>query len=163
MALKIYGPRKRRTRQHVIADLGVHHVEGFILEEGYTAERIDHDYGYDLVMRTFDERGFVEPGRVYFQIKASERLQEVHGNYQFDLDIRDYNLWMCETTAVILVIYDAGSGNACWQDIQRYFLGHEARLPKKGTKWVRVRIPASQAMSRDAIAELRRQKNEDLT
>jgi hypothetical protein len=25
------GPRKRRTRQHVIADLSVHYVEGFIL------------------------------------------------------------------------------------------------------------------------------------
>lgn len=37
--MKIFGPHKRRTRQHVIADLGTHHVEGFILEEGHTAER----------------------------------------------------------------------------------------------------------------------------
>jgi hypothetical protein len=37
MASQIRGPRKQRTRQHVIADLSVHYVEGFILEEGHTA------------------------------------------------------------------------------------------------------------------------------
>ncbi len=67
MASKIFGPRKRRTRQHVIADLAVHHVEGFILEDGHTAEWTYHDYGYDLVMRTFDENGYAEPDEVYFR------------------------------------------------------------------------------------------------
>jgi hypothetical protein len=37
MASQVLGPRKRRTRQHVIADLSIHHVERFILEEGHTA------------------------------------------------------------------------------------------------------------------------------
>ena len=43
-------PRKRRTRQPVIADLSIHHVEGFILEEGHTAQRLERDYGYDLLL-----------------------------------------------------------------------------------------------------------------
>ena len=58
----VYGPRKQRTRQHVIADLSVHYVEGFILEEGHTAQRLSPDYSYDLVMRTFDEEGYAERG-----------------------------------------------------------------------------------------------------
>jgi hypothetical protein len=37
MASPLLGPRKQRTRQHVIADLSVHPVEGFILEEGHSA------------------------------------------------------------------------------------------------------------------------------
>lgn len=90
------GPRKRRTRQHVIADLSVHHVEGFILEEGHTTQRLGSDYGYDLLVRTFDERGFVEPGAIYFQFKAMEALSEIGLDFVFDLDIRDYNLWMRE-------------------------------------------------------------------
>jgi hypothetical protein len=49
MATKIFGPR---TRQHVIADQGVHHVEGFIIDEGHTAAEVYRDYGYDLVMST---------------------------------------------------------------------------------------------------------------
>jgi hypothetical protein len=47
MAKSFLGPRKQRTRQHVIADQSVHHVEGFILDEGHTAQRVDRDYGYD--------------------------------------------------------------------------------------------------------------------
>jgi hypothetical protein len=54
----IRGPRKRRMRQHVIADLGVHYVERFILEEGHTAQRVGSDY---------DEQGYPEPDSVYFQ------------------------------------------------------------------------------------------------
>jgi hypothetical protein len=74
MAKQISGARKQRTRQHVIADLSVHHVERFILEEGHTAQRLGSDYGYDLLMTTFDEQGYVEPGSVYFQFKAMEAL-----------------------------------------------------------------------------------------
>src|SRR5262249_26023934 len=101
MKSKIYGPRKRRTRQHVIADLAVHHVEGFILEEGHTAERTSYDYGYDLVMTTYDQHGCVEPDLIFLQIKATEQLRQVRGGYVFDLDVRDYNRWMCEKMIVI--------------------------------------------------------------
>jgi hypothetical protein len=55
------GPRKRRTRQHVIADQSVNHVERFIIEAGHVMHRLANDYGYDLVMMTFDESGYAEP------------------------------------------------------------------------------------------------------
>src|SRR5260370_24782832 len=96
MVNPILGPRKQRTRQHVIADLSGHHVEGFILEEGHTAQRLGSDYGYDLILRTFDEHGYIEPGAIYFQFKAMETLSESGSDYVFDLDIRDYDLWMRE-------------------------------------------------------------------
>src|SRR5262245_39472143 len=98
-------PRKRRTRQHIIADLSVHHVEGFILEEGHTAERTTSDYGYDLVMRTFDEFGFAETGTVHFQLKATETTRSSGSDLVYDVDIRDYNLWKHEEMPVILVLY----------------------------------------------------------
>jgi hypothetical protein len=40
--------RKTRTREHVIADLAVNHVERQVLLCGFTLERIVHDYGLDL-------------------------------------------------------------------------------------------------------------------
>src|SRR5438132_7428600 len=40
-----------------IADLSVHHVERFILEEGHTAQRLTSDYSYDVLTCTFDEQG----------------------------------------------------------------------------------------------------------
>src|SRR5882757_4839693 len=96
MASPFLGLRKQRTRQHVIADLSVHHVEGFILEEGHTGQRVTSDYGYDLILFTYDAHGYAEPGLTYFQFKAMETLQESGNGYVYDIDVRDYNLWMLE-------------------------------------------------------------------
>ena len=68
MARKIVEPRKQRTRQHVIADQSVNLVEGFIIDEGHTAQRVEKDYGYDLLLFTFDEQGYAEPGLVCLQL-----------------------------------------------------------------------------------------------
>ena len=67
--------RKRRTRQHVIADLCVHHVEGFVLRCGWTVERMRHDYVIDLLMQTYNADGEIESGRVLFQLKATDVLK----------------------------------------------------------------------------------------
>jgi hypothetical protein len=67
--------RKQRTRAHVLADMSVNHVEKFIINTGHIPERIVKDYGYDLVVRTFDAGGFAEPGEILLQLKASEKLQ----------------------------------------------------------------------------------------
>jgi hypothetical protein len=83
-----FGPRKQRTRQHVIADQSIHHIEGFILEEGHTAQRLEKDYGYDLIVFTYDEGGYVEPGLILFQLKASETLKSGFLN-----ETRSY--WFC--------------------------------------------------------------------
>ena len=148
-------PRKRRTRKHVIADLSVPHVEGFILAEGQTAQVVARDYGYDLILFTFDEEGYAEPGFLFVQLKAAETLTEVGSEYVFDLDVRDYHLWMLEESPVILVLYDASRRRAYWLHAQRYFQDDTARRPKKGAKTVRVRVPKRQAVTRKAIAAMR--------
>jgi hypothetical protein len=155
MVSQIQGPRKRRTRQHVIADLSVHYVEGFILRAAYAAQRLGSDYGYDLIMWTFDERGYIEPGATYFQCKAMEELLESAPDYIFDLDIRDYNLWIREEWPVILILFDATRSRAYWLPVQRYFEEDSSRQPKKGAKTVRVRVPRRQAVNRRAIGAIR--------
>src|ERR1700722_11476924 len=155
MSSSTYGPRKRRTRQHVIADLGVHHVEGFILEEGHTAQRFGSDYGYDLVMYTFDESGFAETGSVYFQVKASESLPTVEGNYYFDLDIRDYNLWTEEDLPVMLELFGAAFNEAFWLDVHDYFGADVSRLPAKGVRTVRVHLPRHKNFDRKSVNTIR--------
>lgn len=151
-------PRKQRTRQHVIADLSVHYVEGFVLEEGHTVQLVEQDYGYDLLLFTYDQHGYVEPGIVGLQLKAAETLQVVGSNYVFDVDIRDYNLWMLEEMHVILILFDATRRRAYWLPTQQYFREDPTRRPKKGAKTVGVRVPLSQAMNRRAIAKMRELK-----
>lgn len=72
-------PRKRRTREHIIADLSVNHVERQVLLCGYTVERHRHDYGLDLLMSTYDHNGEVENGEVRLQLKATDHLNRVQG------------------------------------------------------------------------------------
>ncbi len=67
--------RKLRTREHVLADLSINHVERQILLRGFAVNRPDTDYGIDLVMLTYDDQGGVEPGQVLFQIKATDSRQ----------------------------------------------------------------------------------------
>lgn len=158
MLIKLSGPRKRRTRQHVIADQSVNHVERFVIDEGHVARRMSNDYGYDLSLTTFDEQGFVEPEFMCLQLKASESLQAVGAAYVFALDVRDYNLWMLEEMPVILVLYDASRRRAYWLAMQDYFNENETRKPQKGAKTVRVRVPKRQAVNRRAVALWRRLK-----
>src|SRR5262245_22102092 len=121
MARDLHSPRKQRTRQHIIADQSVHHVEGFVIDEGHTAQRVERDYGYDLLLFTYDEQGYIEPGLVYLQLKAAESLRPTSAAHNFDMDIRDYHLWMLEKMPVVLVMYDASRRRASWLAVQQYF------------------------------------------
>jgi hypothetical protein len=155
MVGKIFDLRKRRTREHVLADQIANHVERFIIDEGHTVQRLGSDYGYDLVLFTFDEYGYAEPDSVYIQLKAAETLRSVGPYYVFDLDIRDYNLWMLERTPVILILFNGLRRRAHWLFVQSYFREDMDRQPKKGAKSVRVRVPARQVVNRRAIAKMR--------
>lgn len=69
--------RKKRTRQHVIADLAVNHIERQVLLCGHTLQRIHHDYGLDGMLSTFGSRGQAENGLVWMQIKATDHLERL--------------------------------------------------------------------------------------
>ncbi|MDF5726487.1 MAG: DUF4365 domain-containing protein [Rhizonema sp. PD38] len=67
--------KKRRPREHIIADISVNHVERYIFLCGYSVERIEYDYGFDLVMFTYDTNGEIENGQIYLQLKARDSLK----------------------------------------------------------------------------------------
>jgi hypothetical protein len=92
---------------------------------------------------------------VYIQLKAAETLHEIGPDYVFDLDIRDYNLWMLERTPVILILFSGLRRRGHWLFVQGYFREDGSRQPKKGAKTVRVRVPARQVVNRRAIAKIR--------
>lgn len=147
-------PRKRRTREHVIADQSANHVERFIIEEGHTAQRLAADCGYDLVMQTFDGQGYAEPGLVFFQLKAAESLTRSGENFSYDLDVRDYNLWRVEQMPVILVLFDATDRRGYWVHVQEYFRD-PAHRPRKAAKTVRVFLNRRQVVNRRVVAQMR--------
>ncbi|MFL5339021.1 MAG: DUF4365 domain-containing protein [Gemmataceae bacterium] len=154
-------PRKRRTRAHIIADMRVNHVERFILVQGHTAQRVQFDYGYDLTITTHDEHGYVEPGRILFQVKAAEQLRLTADgqHYPYDIAVEDYNLWINESNPVFLILYDAGKDRAFWLYIQQFFQRHPVRKPRASAKFIRILIPKTQRFNRRMIAYTRRCKD----
>lgn len=142
--------KKRRTREHVIAEMGAHHVEGLALEQGWTAERVWHDYGYDLNIFTFDTEGYVEPGSLLVQIKSTESLAN-HSNEEYliwDMDVRDLRLWREEVMPVLFVVYDVLAKIAYWLYIQEEF----ASADLENRLYLRCRIPRNNFLTTDTLA-----------
>lgn len=150
-------PRKRRTREHIIADLSVNHLERFILEAGQTAERQRADYGYDLAMNLFDGSGYAEPGHADFQLKATDSpIRDQSGeNFVYRLKTEDYNLWNIEPLPVFFVLYVASERRAYWLHIQTYF-AEEIRRPRPGAQTVTVYIPIVNEVGSEFISYVRR-------
>jgi hypothetical protein len=149
--------RKRRTREHVISDLSVNYVERVVLRCGWTVERMRHDYGIDLMMRTYNEKGEAETAAVYMQIKATDRPTRSSDGKTLPirLEWRDLLFWLNEPMPVILVLYDASVDRAWWLDIQDYFRS-QAWGKRAGSTTVTVHIPMSRRLNEAAIRRIGR-------
>lgn len=153
--------RKRRTRQHVIADLGVNHVERIVLLAGHTADRFTHDYGIDLTVKTYSDAGEVESGKFDIQVKSSERLKldSTGAAIAFRIDTRDLRAWLLEWEPVILVLYDAGMERAFWLHLQEYAKANSLD-ENLGGRTVTLRIPTANELNIPAVQNLRIVKEE---
>jgi hypothetical protein len=147
--------RKRRTREHVIADLSINYVERFVLRAGCTVERTRHDYGIDLLMETFNQDGEPENGQVLFQVKATDQITlcDQGQAVAVRVDRRDVLTWRNEPMPIILVLYDARADLAFWIHVQGYFVGPR-RILRGET--VTVRIARRQVVNESAIQEFAR-------
>ncbi len=153
--------RKRRTREHVIADMSRVHVEMALVRAGFTIELTRYDYGYDLSVSTYDKDGYVEPGEALIQLKATDTIERGAraGAWAFDVKVADYNLWKREPSPVFLVLYDASQSEAYWLYVQQYFAEDSARKPRKGAKQVRVWVPKSNVVDQEFARYLHEQKS----
>jgi hypothetical protein len=151
-------PRKRRTRQHVIADLSVHHVEGHALRCGFVVERVMHDYGIDLELFTFNRKGEIEEGKILVQVKASDRLK-VHpeqATLPFRIERSDLVLWLAQPMPVILVMYNAPKDVAYWLYVQSHFRRWKGFNLFTAGRSVTVQVPVGNVLTRAAIRRFAR-------
>jgi hypothetical protein len=145
--------RKRRTREHVIADLSANHVERQALLCSYSVERRAHDYGVDLVLFTFDDHGEIENGEVLLQLKATDHLKTVSSGQQvaFRIARADLLAWLHEPMPVILAVYDAVAEVAYWLYVQAYFTQRRRSIRRRGSASITVRIPQGNILDQAAI------------
>jgi hypothetical protein len=153
--------RKRRTREHIIADLSVHHVEGLALKCGYSVQRIVADYGYDLRLDTFNDAGEVESEQILLQLKASDNLRQYElaqeEVFSFPISVKDYCAWTEAVLPVFFILYDAQLGEAYWLDVHDHAAAQQQ--DPKG-KMVRLRVPRQQVLGVQTIRLLRERKQQ---
>jgi hypothetical protein len=146
---------KTRTREHIIADLAVNHVERQVLLRGFTMERMVHDYGLDAMVFEYNTNGEPQPELIYLQVKATERASRVRQGQAiaFRLERSHLQAWLREPLPIFLCVYDVSLDSTYWLYIQQYFEGLRGfnlfRAPKKVT----VRIPVSQSLTPAAVGQ----------
>lgn len=143
--------RKRRTRQHIIADLSFNFVERLILRCGWVARRAYPDYGVDVQMETYNFNGEVENGWVLFQLKATDHLAVRRGSIRVRLEWRDLLYWLNEPLPGILVYYDAQADRAWWLHLQQALRTVRLRISEPPAESVSFYIPEENVLNEAAI------------
>ena len=143
---------KQRTREHIIADLSVNHAEKAFLLAGYTSDRVFSDYGYDMIIRTFDGDGRLEPGYIAVQMKVSDTPEYGQsGDFiTVRVDERDDAAWREDPFPVALILYDAAKEMA--------FYVHYQTLPRTTRR--SVRIPTTNSFDVSAVNSVKRREEQ---
>jgi hypothetical protein len=157
--------RKRRTREHVIADLSVNHVERHALLSGCTVERMVHDYGIDLLLFTYNPVGEIEEGQVFLQLKATDHLKVRSDGTSISVRVEKADLrhWLEKLLPVILIVYDAPGDIAYWLYVQAYFASQaNVNLERLGDR-TSIRVPRANVVNQEAIRFFARFRDEILS
>jgi len=154
-------PGKMRTREHVLADLGINYVERQVLLFGCSVQRIYSDYGYDLIMSSFNANGEIEAGIVFFQVKATDNLQLLGDGktVSWVVSRRDLLLWVSEAFPVILVVYDGRRDRAFWLHVQAYFADHPSADLFLAGQTISVHLPVTNRLNRRSVQRIVQRKN----
>lgn len=157
MAKIVNDPTTKRTRAHIIASQSQNYMEKLFIDAGHTADR-PSDYGTDLLVTTFDKKGYAENGYVILQLKASDSLKySASKSYiSYSIERKHYNLWRKEPMPVFMILYHAKRKRAYWLYVQDYFaLGNK---PKKNSNSLTVRVPVRNGVSRKTVTYIRSRK-----
>ena len=115
---------KLRTRQEIIEDLALNHVERQILLSGNVLKRKgDIDYDYDGAIETFDEEGRINNLSLMIQLKSMDfiQLSSKKAGFVVDFSKQDLERWLNTEVPVLLILYDAQKDIAYFTDLQTYF------------------------------------------
>lgn len=151
------GKRKRRPREHVIAEMGVNFLERQVLRRGHQLRRVEEpEYGTDALMLHFTpESREIENGWVEFQVKATDRptISGDGKSIACVVEMAHLHYWYWEVAhPFILVMYDASKNRAFWIDIQAYVDEHAI----DDSDTVTIQVPTRNKLTPAAIDRFRR-------
>lgn len=114
-------------------------------------------------MVTFDINGELEPGNIFIQVKATDKikLSKKHNAIEFSLSKKDLETWILEPSIVILVLHDAIKEMSFYIDIQKYFVDKHLNIDEIN-KFIQVFIDLKDEFNPESVKYLRGQKNQQL-
>jgi hypothetical protein len=152
--------RKRRTREHILEDLSLHHIQGFVLRCGFTVQPTRADYGYDMCLQTYNDQGEIEDELIWLQLKAGETLDRYllkkDDCFSFPINVKDYRLWTRAILPVYFILYDARLDEAYWSSMKDDTLPS----PKATEKTVQLHVPRHQIVGIQTVLMMRQRKNQ---
>jgi hypothetical protein len=112
--------------------------------------------------RHYNAIGEIEPGAVYLQVKATDRLPRVAGGKSISWPVsrRDLKLWLDEAYPVILVVYDGPKDKGYWLYIQAYVSASRTAELFTGGETIHFHIPIANRLNQRAIRAIAQTKNE---
>lgn len=129
---------------------------------GYSVKRVESDYGFDLVIFTYDANGEIENGQIYVQLKATESLRILadQETIAFSIKRSDLELWLKEPMPCILIVYDAQLDVAYWLYLQAYFENWQGFDLSQVRETITVRLPKVHIVDREAIKRFARYRDD---
>lgn len=164
--------RPLRTRQHYIEAICRNYFERLVLQRGHIVDEPRPDYGYDVVIQTFDyggdprfERGQFENGQIFVQLKATEQPDVLADGDTISFSIKRQHaiLWTSEPMPVYLVVYSVASGECYWLHMQPYLNSNQFVLPPLTQDQVTVHLSKRSVVDVQTVDAFRDEKNRVLT
>jgi len=151
------GGRKLRTREHVLEDLSENFLERKVLLRRHLLRRPSRDYGVDVIMFHFSERGELENGEVRIQLKSTDSLRLVRNgeSASFSVRVRDLHQWSLEIHPFFLIVYDGQENRGFWLHVQAYVDQFPETLDPERSR-VNVRIPTRNLLTLRSVDTFRK-------
>jgi len=152
--------RKQRTRQHIIADMSINHVEYHALKCGFSVERIEADYGYDLQIYCYNDNGEFENGVIYLQLKSTDNIDRYKRKqgFSYSFEISHLNIWINEPMPVIIVLFDAANEKAYWVYLQTVIKDTDISK-NSGQKYLTIFFPENNIVNNGSVRKWKMYKD----
>lgn len=146
----------KRPRSHILEDLSRSKISEIFSSIGWTVEKLDQDYGEDLLVRIF-ENGEATPWSFFVQLKATDKI----GSYtssdgqeiSYPITVGHAKHWDNFWEPVILIVFDAPSQTSYWGMIQN-ILKKQKQTQLKNIKKLKIKIPTSNTLDEEGLKRI---------
>lgn len=146
-----------RPRPHILEGLSIARVNDIMIRAGWVVERLHEDYGEDLYVRIFVE-GKATPLAFFVQLKATDHLERYlcqENTVSFPIGRRHLDQWTGFWEPVILIVYDAKTGNCYWESVTRFLESKEGMYRFSGSnKNIKIDVPCFNLLNEAGLVRI---------